>query len=71
MSFRTDYCTLPKNGNIFGTPILQSFLVKTNLSINLLNLVNFLPIVTSFTKMPKNKAQRVIGGTMTLKVYQN
>lgn len=66
MSFRTDYCTLPKNGNIFGTPILQSFLVKTNL-----NLVNFLPIVTSFTKMPKNKAQRVIGGTMTLKVYQN
>ena len=51
VSFRTDYCTLPKNGNIFGTPILQSFLVKTNLSINL----NFLPIVTSFTKMPKNK----------------
>ena len=55
MSFRTDYCTLPKNGNIFGTPILQSFLVKTNLSINLHNLVNFLPIVTSFVQDDEHK----------------
>lgn len=31
--------------NIFNTPILQSFLVKTNLSINLLNFVDKIPII--------------------------
>ena len=30
--------------NIFDTPILQSFLIKSNLTINLPNLVNFLPV---------------------------
>jgi hypothetical protein len=33
-----------KVSNMFHTPILQSFLVKSNLSINLFNLVSFLPI---------------------------
>lgn len=32
------------HNDIFNTPILQSFLVKTNLSINLNNLVSFLPL---------------------------
>lgn len=42
MSSKNSSCT--QNNDIFNTPILQSFLVKTNLSINLNNLVNFLPL---------------------------
>lgn len=38
------------SSSIFDNPILQSFLVKTNLCINLINLVTFLPLTNKLTK---------------------